>query len=182
MKTNKTLTKHYSTINLRNKKIPIHLYIQLLYMKELEDILLTTSQIPLAKKTVLNISYTSNIIRDSISNILKPFDISIEQFNVLRILRGQKGKPTNLQDIQGRMVSKMSNTTRLVDKLILKGYVERFICEENRRKVEIFITPKGLEFLTEIDPKVEASETDITSPLSQEELKTLNNLLTKLRD
>lgn len=151
-------------------------------MKELEDILLTTSQIPLAKKTVLNISYTSNIIKDSISNILKPFDISIEQFNVLRILRGQKGKPTNLQDIQGRMVSKMSNTTRLVDKLILKGYVERFICEENRRKVEIFITAKGLEFLKEIDPIVEASEKDIASPLSEEELNTLNNLLTKLRN
>ncbi|HUH27872.1 MarR family transcriptional regulator [Gelidibacter sp.] len=151
-------------------------------MKELEDILLTTSQIPLAKKTVLNISYTSNIIRDIISNILKPFDISIEQFNVLRILRGQKGKPTNLQDIQGRMVSKMSNTTRLVDKLIIKGYVERFICEENRRKVEIFITPQGLEFLKEIDPIVEASEKDIASPLSEEELNTLNNLLTKLRN
>src|SRR5690606_1127990 len=141
-----------------------------------------TSQIPLAKKTVLNISYTSNVIRDSISKTLKPFDISIEQFNVLRILRGQKGNPTNLQDIQGRMVSKMSNTTRLIDKLLLKNYVERYICEENRRKVEIFITPQGLEFLKEIDPMVEASEKDLTSPLSEEELKSLNNLLTKLRN
>ncbi|MBO3097544.1 MarR family winged helix-turn-helix transcriptional regulator [Gelidibacter pelagius] len=151
-------------------------------MKELEDILLTTSQIPLAKKTVLNISYTANIIKDSISNTLKPSDISIEQFNVLRILRGQKGKATNLQDIQSRMVSKMSNTTRLVDKLILKGYVERFVCEKNRRKVEIFITSQGLNFLEEIDPLVAGAEANITSPLSQEELKTLNNLLTKLRN
>lgn len=151
-------------------------------MKELEDILLTTSQIPLTKKTVLNISYTANIIKDSISNTLKPSDISIEQFNVLRILRGQKGKATNLQDIQSRMVSKMSNTTRLVDKLILKGYVERFVCEKNRRKVEIFITSQGLNFLEEIDPLVACAEANITSPLSQEELKTLNNLLTKLRN
>ena len=151
-------------------------------MKELEDILLTSSPIPLAKKTVLNISYTSNIIRDQIANTLKPFDISIEQFNVLRILRGQKGKATNLQDIQSRMVSKMSNTTRLVDKLIIKEYVERFICEENRRKVEIFITAAGLEFLKEIDPIVEASEATMASPLSEEELNTLNNLLTKLRN
>lgn len=151
-------------------------------MKELEDILLTTSEIPLAKKTVLNISYTGNVIRDSISNTLKPSDISIEQFNVLQILRGQKGKATNLQDIQRRMVSKMSNTTRLVDKLILKGFVERFLCKKNRRKVEIFITPQGLEFLKEIDPLVAEAETDITSPLSEEELKTLNNLLTKLRN
>lgn len=151
-------------------------------MKNLEDILMTTSKIPLAKKTVLNISYTSNVIRESISNILKPFDISIEQFNVLRILRGQKGKPTNLQDIQNRMVSKMSNTTRLVDKLILKGFVERFVCEQNRRKVEIFITVQGLELLQKIDPIVDDTEAHITSPLSEEDLKTLNILLTKFRN
>ncbi|MBA6154010.1 MarR family transcriptional regulator [Gelidibacter gilvus] len=151
-------------------------------MKELEDILLTTSEIPLEKKTVLNISYTANVIRDGILNSLKPFDISIEQFNVLRILRGQKGKATNLQDIQRRMVSKMSNTTRLVDKLISKGYVERFICEKNRRKVEIFITAHGLNFLEEIDPLVAETEANMTSPLTQDELKTLNNLLTKLRN
>lgn len=158
------------------------MYLQQLYMKNLEDILLTTSEIPLSKKTVLNISYTSNVIRDSISNTLKPFDISIEQFNVLRILRGQKGKPTNLQDIQIRMVSKMSNTTRLVDKLILKTYVERFVCEQNRRKVEIFITPQGLDLLKEIDPIVDAIEKNITSTLSKEELTSLNILLTKLRN
>lgn len=151
-------------------------------MKNLEDLLMTTSKIPLAKKTVLNISYTSNVIRESISNILKPFDISIEQFNVLRILRGQKGKPTNLQDIQNRMVSKMSNTTRLVDKLILKGFVERFVCEQNRRKVEIFITVQGLELLQKIDPIVDDTEAHITSPLSEEDLKTLNILLTKFRN
>lgn len=151
-------------------------------MKELEDILKTPSQMPLAKKTVLNISYTSIAIKDSISLVLKPFDISVEQFNVLRILRGQKGNPTNLQDIQDRMVSKMSNTTRLVDKLIIKGCVERFICEKNRRKVEIFITRSGLDLLIEIDPVIEHTEANLTASLSKEELKTLNNLLTKLRD
>ncbi|OBX27211.1 MarR family winged helix-turn-helix transcriptional regulator [Gelidibacter algens] len=151
-------------------------------MKELEDILKTKSEMPLAKKTVLNISYTSTTIKDSMLHVLKPFDISIEQFNVLRILRGQHGKPTNLQDIQDRMVSKMSNTTRLVDKLILKGFVERFICEKNRRKVDIFITEKGLKALLEIDPVIEKTEAHIASPLTQEELQTLNHLLTKLRD
>ena len=61
----------------------------------------------------------------------------------LRILRGQKGNPINLQDIQERMVNKMSNTTRLVDKLIKRGFVKRNICKENRRKVEIVITDIG---------------------------------------
>ena len=151
-------------------------------MKEIEAILMTTSQIPLEKRTVLNISYTSIVIKDSISHILKPYDISVEQFNVLRILRGQKGNPSNLKDIQERMVSKMSNTTRLVDKLILKDFVERFVCEKNRRKVEIFITSQGLEFLKEIDPVIDKTEANLTSSLTTEELKTLNNLLTKLRN
>ena len=157
------------------------MYIQLLYMKEIEQIILATSLIPLPKRTVLNISYTSIVIKDSIATLLKAFEISIEQFNVLRILRGQKGNAANLKDIQDRMVSKMSNTTRLVDKLILKGFVERFICEKNRRKVEIFITAEGLNTLTKLDPIIEDAEQAITGTLSQEELKTLNYLLTKLR-
>jgi len=150
-------------------------------MKELEDIIKTKSEIALSKKTVLNVSLTHVNFKDAISNVLKPFDISIEQFNVLRILRGQHGKPTNLQDIQDRMVSKMSNTTRLVDKLITKGFVERFICEDNRRKVEIFITKQGLEALNSIDPKVLSAETELTEILTTAELNTLNTLLTKLR-
>lgn len=150
-------------------------------MKELEDILKTKANWSLQKKAVLNISYSSVWMKDSVSSALKPFDISIEQFNVLRILRGQKGKPINLQDIQERMVSKMSNTTRLVDKLILKGFVERFVCEKNRRKVEIFITDKGLHILKDIDPVIEKTEDDLTSGLSDKELETLNTLLTKIR-
>jgi DNA-binding MarR family transcriptional regulator len=157
------------------------LYIQLLYVKELEDILKTKANLSLQKKTVLNISYSSIWMKDVISSVLKPFDISVEQFNVLRILRGQKGNPTNLQDIQDRMVSKMSNTTRLVDKLLLKGCVERFICEKNRRKVEIFITKDGLNLLNEIDPIIEKTENELTATLNNQELETLNYLLTKIR-
>ena len=159
----------------------IHLYIQLLYMKELEDIIKTTKPLPLNKKTVLNITYSSIWIKDEITALLKPYDISVEQFNVLRILRGKKGDATNLQDIQERMINKMSNTTRLVDKLILKGLVERFVCEKNRRKVDIFITKEGVDLLNKIDSIVDSAETRITSTLSIEELETLNTLLTKLR-
>lgn len=150
-------------------------------MKELEDILKIKTNISLSKKTVLNISITSILQKDEILGVLKPFDISIEQFNVLRILRGKKGEPTNLQDIQERMISKMSNTTRLVDKLILKGYVERFICEKNRRKVDIYVTENGLNVLKELDPIVEKIEEALTSNLSEQELIELNILLTKLR-
>lgn len=150
-------------------------------MKELEDIVRVSSPLPLTKKTVLNILLTNVAIKETISKALKTFDISIEQFNVLRILRGKKGKATNLQDIQDRMISKMSNTTRLVDKLIVKDLAERFICEENRRKVDIFITDQGLQLLTEIDPIIECAEANMMASLSQDELKTLNTLLTKIR-
>lgn len=160
----------------------IHLYIQLLYMKDIAEILKTKSSLPLAKRTVLNVSFTSIIFKDGILSVLKPYEISLEQFNVLRILRGKNGEPSNLKDIQDRMISKMSNTTRLVDKLILKNYVERFICEKNRRKVDIYITKEGLKLLDVLDPIIDKKEKELTSNLNTEELETLNLLLTKLRD
>ncbi|GAA4271050.1 hypothetical protein GCM10022258_03430 [Aquimarina gracilis] len=118
---------------------------------------------------------------DKINLELKPHDISIQQFNVLRILKGQKGQPANLSTIQERMVSKMSNTTRLVDKLISKGYVQRIPCESNRRKVEITITEEGKTFIEKISPLMNAFEERITSNLSEKDLILLNELLNKLR-
>jgi len=120
----------------------------------LEDFIKPNSPITISKKTVLNILYTQNTIADKFNELLKPFDISTEQFNVLRILRGQKGKPANMCVIQERMVAKTSNTTRLVDKLLLKNLVTREVCPDNRRKIEVQITQKGLDLLDQLDPKV----------------------------
>ena len=119
---------------------------------------------------------------DKINLELKPFDVSIQQFNVLRILKGQKGKPANLSTIQERMVNKMSNTTRLVDKLIAKEFVTRITCPSNRRKVEITITKQGEGFLKKVNPVMEKFENNITSSLSQEDLILLDQLLNKLRN
>src|SRR5690606_7012166 len=118
---------------------------------------------------------------DKIAEMLKPYRISKEQYNVLRILRGQKGKPANLCTIQERMIHKMSNTTRLVDKLIEKELVNRFVCEANRRKVEISITEKGMRLLAEIDPLTAKQNDSITNNFSTEELELLNRLLDKLK-
>jgi len=147
---------------------------------KIEDLLKTEKILPPSRKLLLSILHTTNLINDKISDALKPFDISIPQFNVLRILRGQKGKPANLSTIQERMVSKMSNTTRIVDKLIAKEYVDRVICENNRRKVEITITTKGLNFLNEIDPLIDKTEAQLTENLSPSELESLTNNLQKL--
>ena len=147
----------------------------------IENIIKSNSPIAIPKKTVLNILYTQNIITEKFSEILKPYDLSEEQFNVLRILRGQKGKPANMCLIQERMLAKTSNTTRLVDKLLLKELVTREVCPENRRKMEVFITTKGLDLLTVLDPKVIDYELSFSKNLNTEELDQLNHLLEKFR-
>lgn len=150
-------------------------------MKELEDRLKTTSQLPLSKQTVINLFLTNIWIKNDLLSVLKPYDLSLEQFNVLRILRGQKGNPINLQDIQERMVNKMSNTTRLIDKLILKGFVKRNQCKTNRRKIEIYITSDGLNILKKLDTIIDQTEENITSNLTKTELEQLNTFLLKLK-
>ena len=147
---------------------------------KIED-LLKTDKMPEAKKLVLNIVVTANHINEKLAEVLKPFSISSQQFNVLRILRGQKGKPANLSTIQERMVSKMSNTTRLVDKLVEKDYCERIICPSNRRKVEIRITAPGLELLESLDPIVEKLENDMVNNIEENEIVSINTYLNELR-
>ncbi|MNQ47356.1 HTH-type transcriptional regulator MhqR [compost metagenome] len=134
-----------------------------------------------AKKVILNIMYTQNVIQDHFNELIKPYDLSGEQYNVLRILRGQKGKPANMCVIQERMLAKTSNTTRLVDKLLLKDFVTRNVCPDNRRKIEVSITQKGLDVLKELDPKVDEHEQTFANNLKPEELVFLNQLLEKYR-
>lgn len=149
---------------------------------KIEDVIQTKIELPVTKKVIVNLLYTENWVSDKISSALKPFDISIQQFNVLRILKGQEGKPANLSTIQERMVNKMSNTTRLVDKLIKKEFVTRIICPSNRRKVEITITQEGITFLDQVSIVMDQFEKEATSNLSPQELITLNDLLNKIRN
>lgn len=148
---------------------------------KIEDIIKSTTALSPGKRIVLNIMYTQNVLGETFNEILKPFDLSAEQFNVLRILRGAKGNPCNMHIIQERMIAKTSNTTRLVDKLLLKELVTREVCPENRRKMEVMITDKGLQMLTALDPQVEAHENEFAANLTPTELEQLNNLLEKFR-
>ncbi|MBQ51114.1 MAG: MarR family transcriptional regulator [Leeuwenhoekiella sp.] len=148
---------------------------------KIEDALKIGNGLDLSSKTLINIQYTSRILEEKFATLLKEYDLSTPQFNVLRILRGQKGKPASLACIQERMVDRSSNTTRLVDKLIKKELVSRRICPDNRRKVEIEITANGLKLLKELDPLTSAANANNTSSLNDDELVTLNNLLDKLR-
>ena len=147
----------------------------------IEEIIKSNVTLSDSKKIILNVMYTHNVIGDKFSEILKPHDLSSEQYNVLRILRGQKGSPANMCVIQERMIAKNSNTTRLIDKLLLKDLVTREVCPDNRRKIEVQITQKGLDLLSYLDPMVIEHENYFSSNLNPEEVVQLNNLLEKYR-
>ena len=140
------------------------------------------NELNLPAYTIENILSTGNWMNESFSDHLKQYALSIQQFKVLRSLRNLKGKPANLQTLQTEMVSKNSNTTRLVEKLRMKGLITRVQDEINRRKVEIRITDTGLELLSEIDKTHSEFENNIVSNLSHNEIIALNQLLIKIRN
>ena len=130
-----------------------------------------------SKHAIISILKTSAFISEMLLSGLKPYEISEQQFNVLRILRGQKGIAANLSTVQDRMVHKMSNTTRLIDKLIQKKLVKRNVCVKNRRKIELFITEDGLDLLKKIDPISDEIEKKILSNISSQDLNSLISIL-----
>ena len=131
-------------------------------------------------KAVLNVMVTNNWIVSRHTKFLKQYDLSLPQYNVLRILRGAKGKPMMLSDISDRMLDKMSNATRLVEKLKQKGLVERELCETNRRQVDISITENGIELLATIDEPLSTFTKDYLN-ITPTEAETLNTILDKWR-
>ncbi|WMJ73109.1 MarR family transcriptional regulator [Cytophagaceae bacterium ABcell3] len=132
------------------------------------------------QKLGINIIYTASWLRNFTLQRLKPYNISPEQFNILRILRGRYPKPSTIMLLTERMLDKSSNASRIVEKLRQKGYVERKECSKDRRQVDILITDAGREVLAKLDE----SEDDwyqIMGGLTEEEAKLVNNLLDKLR-
>ena len=131
-------------------------------------------------KLVVNLLYTHSYLVTAQASLFKPKDLSPEQYNVLRILRGQNGKPLTVSSIQDRMLNKMSNASRLVEKLKNKGMVKREECPADRRQVDIVITDKGLSVLNELEKQVEEFNRQIVN-LNTQEVNELNDLLDKLR-
>ena len=135
-----------------------------------------------SKNLVITLIKSNCKVGESLAKSLKPYKISLQQFNVLRILRGQKGSPSNLSTVQEKMINRMSNTTRIIDKLVKKNYVSRSICKENRRKIELLITPKGLKILEKIDLIFEKEESKLTDKLSPEEHDEILTLFNKINN
>jgi DNA-binding MarR family transcriptional regulator len=132
------------------------------------------------EKAAVNILFTGSWLYNMNAARFKKYDITPEQYNVLRILRGAYPKPLMLSDISCRMLEKNSNATRLVEKLRLKGYVKRELCPTNRRQVDIVITEEGLSLLTKLDNESEDWLNSLKS-ITKAEAQELNRILDKLR-
>lgn len=132
------------------------------------------------QKLGINIMFTASWIMADHNQKMKKHGISLQQFNILRILRGQYPSPAPLKLLTERMIDKMSNTSRLVEKLVKKKLVERKVCKDNRRQVDILITPLGLDVVEKASQDVEAALRDMYN-LNKDEAKTVNDLLDKLR-
>ena len=134
------------------------------------------------QKVAINILYTASWYSTELSRALKPYGVSWQQFNIMRILRGQKGKPVTLKLVSERMIDRMSNTSRLVDKLVAKNLVERTIDASDRRQVALTLTASGLDLLDRTSKCVEEMGSVMFGHMCNESLGSLNQLLDTLRE
>ena len=132
------------------------------------------------QKAMLNVMFTANWLRSCQTSVFKPYGISPQQYNILRILRGAKGR-MNMHSVKERMIDRAPNATRLTDKLIAKGLVERERCEEDRRIVYVRISEKGLELLKQIDKQNKDDMADLTVRIPSEEAALVNSVLDRMR-
>ncbi|AOW18843.1 MarR family transcriptional regulator [Polaribacter vadi] len=128
-------------------------------------------------KALINLKYTSNWLSSKENEFFKPYAISPQQYNILRILRGAKTK-MKVQIVKERMIERAPNATRLMDKLCDKNLIERERCEDDRRVVFVKITNQGLELLKTID---ENKNISFLENLTEEEAAVLSDLLDKIR-
>jgi DNA-binding MarR family transcriptional regulator len=132
------------------------------------------------QKAVINLIYTYHWITEQIKSILSVEDITLQQYNILRILRGSDPQPLSTLAIRERMLDKMSDTSRIVDRLVIKQLVTKRMCPSDKRLVDVSITHQGKEMLERIDAR-DNEMRSVMANLSEEDLIVLNMLLDKLR-
>ena len=130
-------------------------------------------------KTVVNLIFTYNWVTEKTKQFFDKGDITSQQYNILRILRGA-GKPLSTLQIRQRMLDKMSDTSRIVDRLVKKELVQKVICKTDRRLVDVTITDAGMQLLERLDSYNEQMDLMLGN-LNEEEAKMLNQLLDKIR-
>jgi len=147
---------------------------------KLEDEILQKSFKTPYQKLAINLLYTTNWLNNHYSYFFKDVDLTTQQFNVLRILRGQHPHPCSLKLIKERMLDRMSDASRIVDKLVAKDYILRNECPSDRRSVNLVISDKGLKLLRKLDFIDDATE-EIFNNLSLNQVEQLNHLLDEMR-
>lgn len=135
----------------------------------------------LQQKSMVNIIYTYHWVVERIKQFLSEEDITLQQYNILRILRGSYPRPLSTLQIRERMLDKMSDTSRIVDRLILKGLVQKSVARTDKRLVDVLISDKGKKLLEKLD--IGNVQLDgIIHGLTEDEMITLNRLLDKIRE
>jgi len=133
------------------------------------------------QKAGINLIYTVAWLRDKTKSIFDAEDITSQQFNILRILRGSSPQPLSTLQIRERMLDKMSDTSRIVDRLIVKGLVKKVVCKNDRRLVDVMITDKGRKLLERLDSRQDEID-GVLGNLSEKDANMLSDLLDKIRD
>jgi DNA-binding MarR family transcriptional regulator len=131
-------------------------------------------------KAYINLAYTYHHFHSLTAKVIKSKKITHQQYNVLRILRGSYPDSKRIGDVKAVMIDKNPDLTRLIDRLLTKGYVSRTNCDEDRRQVNVIITKEGLKLLKELDKEMENWD-DMLKAISVEEAKQLNTILDKWR-
>ena len=133
------------------------------------------------QKAAINMIYTLSWIRDKTKAFFDAEDITPQQFNILRILRGSFPSPLSTLQIRERMLEKMSDTSRIVDRLIAKGLVKKLTCKNDRRLVDVIISDKGKKLLERLDAKQDEMD-NVLGNLSEKDANVLSDLLDKIRE
>jgi len=133
------------------------------------------------QKAMVNILFTSSWLTEKMRSFLEKYDLTHQQYNVLRILRGSSPQPISTLEIRNRMLDKMSDASRIVDRLISKGLAEKKVCKNDKRLVDVTISEKGKKLMSEMDKHAETMD-EIAGNISEAEAKTLNKILDKLRE
>ncbi|MGJ8685649.1 MAG: MarR family winged helix-turn-helix transcriptional regulator [Nonlabens sp.] len=138
------------------------------------------SDIPLSRRVVTTLIKKGTEMTDSVSEVVKTEGLTIQQFNVLRILRGRKGEAASLQDVSEQMIHSNSNTTRVIDKLITKKFVNRIQSPTDRRQIELRITIAGLDVLDKLDDAIDAREEGLIKDLDPKQVELVLEFLSKI--
>jgi DNA-binding MarR family transcriptional regulator len=161
--------------------VPTNIVFYYLCFMQIEQAIKQSRFNDIYQKLAVNLLYTSNWFRDAQNNLLKEYDILPQHYNILRILKGKYPNPSSPGDIKEVMIDKGNDITRLLDKLVMRGFVKRNLCEENRRKMDVYITNEGIKLLTDLEEPLYKLLEGIKERVSEKEAEQVSTILDKMR-